>query len=517
MSDAATDRRESPATGGYGAALGGLLALLWLFLWKAGWPLPNGDDGFFAGAGINLARTGHLANPWISGWMHYIDGAHTDRFFIHPPFFPYAMALWLKIFGISASSLTGFACAAGATAAWAIARLLRLLGAGWPAAAAGSLMVSAYALSRGLRPETLGLALFLVGQGLMLDTGRARWTAGCLLTLASPGFHAIFAVMAAPALLLQFWILGRAAEAARDFRPLRTRLALSLLAAAVLLLAFTLAIGAEFTGFIHDFLGHARLVTPHEGQKFARFIKEMTLGWEIVPNGLALATAVVTVAGACASSPALRSRIGPGLAAFSLMVCLGIGLYAQFSVSHVILAAAFIALASTARVGGFWRTALAAPAVVLVAWGCLQNGLQYWANSRAARPSEWRAARSYVEAARPDIVLFDASTLRYVFDFRPPGNSADRAWAWAPGLAERWWSPAALGERDVWVVNSDKLMGTAQAGLRPAPPRILGRSFPSVRISNGLAVIAGPGLPGPEAGSFLFLRSTSFRFPDQLH
>jgi len=493
---------------GAGAAFAAGLAAAWLGLWAGGWPLPNVDDGFFTGAAIHWVGTGTLANPWITGWMQWIPGVRLDRYFVQPPFHPWVMAAWLRIFGISAPSLTGFACAAGAIASGAAARLLRRLGASWTAATLGALMVSSYVLFRGLRPEAAGLACLLAGQGLMLGDGPVGWTAGAILTMASCGFHAFLFALAAPALLLQ--VAGRVAGG----RP--SGIALLAVAALATVLLLAAAIHGEFTAFLHDFLGHARLVTPAAGHKLDRFFRQLTLGFEAIPNLLVIGAAGLLVAGLSRREPDFRRPAAAGLAAFLGLAGLGIALYAQFSVSFVVMAAAFGALASTARAPGSWRILLCLPACTLVGWGALEHGLQYRINARTARPAAWAAARRYVAEHPTDAVRFDSATLRYVFGFAPPADAADLSWSWSAGLADRWWSPARLGPRDLWVVNAASLAGSSQAALAPPPLRGLGHPLASLRPSNGLVVIAGEALPAPDPRSFLFLRSSSFVFPTQL-
>jgi hypothetical protein len=495
--------------------VGGLL-LAWLTLWATGWPLPNGDDGFYTGGAIHLVKTGVLANPWLAGWMQWIPGVHLDRYFIQPPFQPWVLAAWLKLFGISSASVTGFACLTDALAAWAGAHLLRRLGCSWPAATAAAAMISVYLLTRGLRTDAVGLLVLLAGQILLLAPGRTRWTLGCLLTMAACGVQAYLLTVATPVLLLHLGIAWFRGAAAHDYRDLRAKLARSLVAALAVGLLFLLAIKGELAAFLHDFLGHARTITPPPGHKLASFLQLLTVGFEIVPNLFVLGVSVLGIAYLGGREPRLRPALWAGGATLFLMAALGVNLYAQYSAKYVVMAAAFAALAGSSRAQGFLRKTLYAPAVVLAAWGALGHGLQYWTNRRTAQPAAWRAAQRYVAETRPAFVLFDAATLRYVFNFDPPEASADLSWSWSGGLADRWWSPARLEARDLWVVNATGLRGTSEGKYTLPPARIFGRIIASMRPSNGLVAIAGSALPEP-ATPFLFLRSADFHFPDQLH
>jgi hypothetical protein len=77
--------------------------VLFFCLWSLGFPTPFVDDLFMCGAALNMTTGGDFSNPLISRQefpSHY--------FFAQPPTHSYALAGWLKIFGISAGSLTGF-------------------------------------------------------------------------------------------------------------------------------------------------------------------------------------------------------------------------------------------------------------------------------------------------------------------------------------------------------------------------------------------------------------------------
>ncbi|HEX3730511.1 MAG TPA: glycosyltransferase family 39 protein, partial [Opitutaceae bacterium] len=294
------------------------LVLLWLLAWLGGFPIPGADDAFFSGAAIHLARTGILANPWIVGWMGWIPGVHFDRFYVHPPFLPWTMAAWLKVFGVSARSLTAFACAAGLAAALAMFALARRLGVGAAAAFLAAALISCQLLNRGLRPEAAGLAVLLAGQALMLGPGRLRWFLGAFLTCLAPGFHPFLAMVGMAAILMQGLAAARREDLGR-WPLLLASLAGAAIAAALVLLA---AIRGEFGAFLHDFLGHSRLVTPGTGRRLARFRETLFVGYEGVPNALALLLSAAAIAAALRSAG--RSRAVRLLAGLLVLVLLGI-------------------------------------------------------------------------------------------------------------------------------------------------------------------------------------------------
>ncbi len=76
---------------------------MFLVLWLWEFPKPMMDDLFYAGAGLNLAAGGDFSNPYLAGQefpSHY--------FFVYTPLHSYVLAGWLKVFGISTASMTGF-------------------------------------------------------------------------------------------------------------------------------------------------------------------------------------------------------------------------------------------------------------------------------------------------------------------------------------------------------------------------------------------------------------------------
>jgi len=79
-----------------GLLFGGLFAL--------GFPKPFCDDLYFIGAGLNLANGGDFSNPFLER-SQFPEPHH---YFGHPPMLSYAVAGWLKLFGISARSLMSF-------------------------------------------------------------------------------------------------------------------------------------------------------------------------------------------------------------------------------------------------------------------------------------------------------------------------------------------------------------------------------------------------------------------------
>ncbi|HTL66473.1 MAG TPA: hypothetical protein VL200_02320 [Lacunisphaera sp.] len=468
--------------------MAGLLAIAWLLLWLAGYPRPNVDDSFFAGAAAHLAATGHLANPWIAGWMGYLPGVHADKFLVQPPLYPVILAGWIKFVGLSAASLTGFACLLGGFASlalwWLFFRLTAMPSAAWLAAGVGG----GWLLFRGLRPEMLALGLAAASQLCLLAGTPTAWLAGGALGAAAVVAHPFWLVFVVPGALLALVIRRR------DPRPIAR---VGAMAAGVGLVAGGLALGlrGNFVDFVHDLLAHARFVAPADG-RLASFLAHYLVGYDGWRNLVLLALAVAGVV-ACGGKPVAVIAGSAGVLALSFL------LYAAQSATVVMLCTALVPLVLNGSSFGWRRWLCLAPAALLLASFGVQHLLQWLADRRHdVRPYGGEVA-AYLAAAHPEQVLFDAGTLRTVFDYRPPEGAMDLAWAWSPGRSDRWRSPVQLAPRDLWVVAPAWSHRQLPAEARRERLVLLGHTFDSVHTSRSLLLVTGSALPAPAGLPFL--------------
>jgi len=138
-------------------------ALAWsvawfLALWLLDFPKPMMDDLAYIGAGLNLAAGGDYSNPFLAG-----QGFPSHFFFVHTPLASYALAGWLKLFGISGASVTGFQMVTFLVVAASTLAILRRHGAPAWLEWVVPLAVSAGFLRGGLRTEPLATALTMAG------------------------------------------------------------------------------------------------------------------------------------------------------------------------------------------------------------------------------------------------------------------------------------------------------------------------------------------------------------------
>jgi hypothetical protein len=143
--------------------------LLFAALWAMDFPDPMADDLFYSGASLNLAKGGDLSNPLLA--RQHFPG---HLFLIYPPVHPYALALWLKTFGISAASMIGFQSLMYLIIAVATILFLRRQGAPVWMEWLVPLAVMSTFMTSGLRPESLAVALIMSGFTVVECSSRGR-------------------------------------------------------------------------------------------------------------------------------------------------------------------------------------------------------------------------------------------------------------------------------------------------------------------------------------------------------
>lgn len=467
----------------------GILALIWAAFWLAGLPRPNVDDAFFAGIAVHLAQHGEIANPWCVGWLGYLPGVSAEPFLVQPPIYPVALAGWLRVFGVSTASLTAWICTLGFAASVCLWRLLRAFDVGRSAALLGTMIAGGWILQRGLRPEAFTLLCLAGGQLFLL---RRRDFVGAALGGALNGLavlaHPFWIVFAAPGTALHLWD----ARARREPLPaLAAGIATGIAAAFLVLLAI---VGRHFGQLVHDIGVHAQFVSATPS-RLATFFEHLRVGYDGYVRGGVLALAFLAWLAAPARGTR-RARMG----LFFVAACgaLGLALYPGPCAIYLVLVIAAVPLLLTAATP-LARATRVLPAAVLVGWFGVQHTVQALADRADDDPALRARVRAYIDEARPEQVVFDAATLRTVFDYRPPAGTVDLAWAWSPGRSTRWQSAAAIGPRDLWVVNP--MWSRRQLGaIAPTEPfRLGGRPLASVTEARRLTLLAGRDLPAPVA------------------
>ena len=245
-------------------------------LWLVDNPKPMADDLFYTGAALNLAGGGDYSNPMLAR-----QEFPSHFFFVYPPVHTYVLAGWLKVFGVSTASMTGFQMLMYFIIAAATILILRKHGAPVWMEWLVPLGVNAAFFSDGLRTEPLAVAFMMAGFALVECAGRRIPVAFlAFLLLALSGLTAPRAMVFAATLgLLIGWRLWR--DPALAHRP-ATIFALAASAAVVAGLVFLWMIDFRVEEFLHTFHYHASGVMnrfgPGKMKLFRLFLRSQTSG-----------------------------------------------------------------------------------------------------------------------------------------------------------------------------------------------------------------------------------------------
>lgn len=455
------------------------LAAFWLTLWGLDYPRPSVDDGFFVGAGVHLSTQGQLHNPWITGWLGYLDGVQTDKFLFQPPLYPFVLAGWMSVFGISTLSLTGFACSLGLGSSLCLWLLARSLGATRAAAILLCALTACYLLYRGLRPEPLAAFLTLASQLILrIKKNSIAWLTGGFLGSCAVIAHPLWVILVVPATVLHL----------TDRDQIQRRMLLALAGGiAIALGCMLLLLWHDWRHFIHDLKAHAIFVAQTE-ERWEIFINQLNSGYERYINLLVLPLSVIAIC--MGARKATRPSIFAA-SALAMMLCLGFILYVAQATVYLRLVAVMIPLFLTGYVSRRARLFNLLPAFLLAGWLTSQTIIQSLADHQHDNRSHRSAVLTYLDHSKPQQILFDACTLRTIFDYRPPENAVDIAWAWSPGRAHRWWSSNHLETQDLWVINPTWTRIETPEGQGLAKFVLGNRVMDSVRSTRALLIIAG--------------------------
>jgi hypothetical protein len=223
--------------------------VLFFCLWLLDFPKPESDDLFYAGAGLNLGSGGDLSNSLLAR-----QEFPSHFFFIYPPLHSYALGGWLKLFGISSASVTGYSIVNCALIAIFTIVILRQRGASVWLEWLVPLGVMFAFLPLGLRTEPVAVALLmagvaLAGAGLSRRHAWAQFAAFLLIFLGASAAPRVTVFAGALALYLGYDAWSKAAGA-RLRRAIVARWLGAFLTAS---LVFLCMIGFRFAEFWRNF------------------------------------------------------------------------------------------------------------------------------------------------------------------------------------------------------------------------------------------------------------------------
>ncbi|MEM1157467.1 MAG: hypothetical protein AAF649_01180 [Verrucomicrobiota bacterium] len=465
-----------------------ILSCSWLILWYAGYPLPNGDDGFFTGTAIHFAKTGILYNPWIEGFYGWFSTVADDRFFLQPPGHSALMACWINIFGVSSASLTGYACFWG----WAAASSAGLLMLRWNhhtyVFGAAAVVISLWALGRGLRPESAGLALTLWGFLLYMQGRHALIHILSAFLLSSAVLvHAFTLCLVIPGFIICFLNKTSPISIWRNRSAECFQLTAGIMSA---LLVFIWLIEGRLMDFLNDFLAHGSFVRMSQPNPISAFYHQIMLGYELYPNLITVCFAVVGIIWGYKVQTDHRTQVYWGLATLLAVTIFGLLLYPRFTAAYFMLGTALLAMRIPAQ-GMAARLITVIPCLSLISWMVLEHSLQTVADRQHDHTSFSKSIYKWADSSAYHTILFDAATLRYIFDFRPPENSQDITWAWSPGRSLRWYDPQHREAGDIWIINHGFSLKKSNDSSVEGVLVLAGRTFRSIHSRKTVLIYAG--------------------------
>lgn len=382
---------------------------LWGVLWWSGAPFPHEDDLFFVGAALEHVKTGDLHNPLITRWDP--DGPH--RFLYQPPAYQFALAAWLRLFGVSTASLTALPCLAGLIASIALGIVVRRFG--WRGAWLMPLACAGFGVQMGLRHDMLGLALLSVG----LAGVWSRSFAGRVLAFACLWQSAF----TWPILGVYAGVFGIGVTVVR-LRQLRESpwayLAPAGLAAILVIAVFLVMLDGHTGAFVDRMAWHAAL--RRWSEPVAMWWSWLVWGWRPLTHWPMLIALAVLTARAWR-----HRRTHPGLAvlAASLFAVLGVTLLlytdAWFTFGEfVALPVVGLLLVNLPSRMPRWVTAGAALCLMALMYS---SAILTLTLVRPLPPETYRAMARAVPSDR--CLVVDGTAARYVFDYHLPPCAVD--------------------------------------------------------------------------------------------
>jgi hypothetical protein len=379
--------------------------LFFLLFFLLGFPWPGIDDLFFTGASLNLAQGGDYSNPLLAR-----QDFPSHFYFIHPPAYSYALAGWLKLFGIHTVSLLGFQLLVYLLLCVATILVLRKYQAAVLWEWLVPLGVAAAFMHEGLRPEAFSVALTMSGYALLLSCQPGGFPLFCgffLMILGASVAERITFFSGALMLSAIFDLPGRGVR--------RGTLALPAgLALLVVCLGLMALIDFKLNEFWHDFRYCAGVKTWGMVDTVKFFFHDIAgIRWPVVFVGLIFVLFI----------PWLRSKTVARtvlllVGAFVAMILIG-GL-GHGAIWYVILILLLTGAVGIRPVSSRWTILiqLLVASVLLVAnsrnFICAAGVL---GGKIKADQGDQLAARQ-IKAAPGHPVLIDGATARYVFDYQ---------------------------------------------------------------------------------------------------
>ncbi|MFB2833817.1 glycosyltransferase family 39 protein [Floridanema evergladense] len=258
------------------------IVTFWTVLFLFRYPLPHEDDLFFIGAAINLAKGGEFTNPLLEAWNSVFS---SGKFYYHPPFHSFTLAAWLKLAGISTTSLLFFQYLCYNIFSLCLALLLRFYAFPRVTALCTTIIYAAWHCnpnpfqSSGFRHDALGMAYLALGLWLLTKDSWLRYFLGfCFLGIAvftSP-ITSAYAISFGIAIIIINFINNKNNKNFPKYKYVTLRLLAFVAAICLVVILFLICINFDFHGFKSVFALHASYRRTSTIEAIPVFIKFIT-------------------------------------------------------------------------------------------------------------------------------------------------------------------------------------------------------------------------------------------------
>ncbi len=448
------------------------IVIVMVALWTAGYPLPHVDDLFYTGASIELARSGQLENPFL---IVFSDSLGSLSFYSIPPALPYLLAAWIKCFGVSTVSLTGFHVFVQFLLVLVVYRVVRSLGGGTAGSLAAAWVALIFPITYGMRPDALAMLLAVAGCLLATQRTSLLVLVGSLVAALAVLTHPLAAALVIPPF---FYLWCRSARHPMVFLKI---LGASLAGVLIAFALFLLAIRGELMEFMRVLAATRDLIMrPSLMNRPAEFVTAFTMGQQLWLT----APALLLIAGSIIRCSVVRSHTGSSrdfdlwllwLGALAIGIFLYPGRMAHYALS---IGLVLVLVSSANHRFSFLVAALVAAAAAISNAGSLL--FPFFGELTKPDLAGIRHEIELRQQTGQKVLCLDEVAARYVFDFNLPEGSRD--WILR--------QPAQTGIRslqadkpadELWVVNEWKLERYVDdSGVRSKRLQVAGRTIESL-------------------------------------
>ncbi|MCW6036935.1 hypothetical protein K4A83_11765 [Spirulina subsalsa FACHB-351] len=455
------------------------IILFWLSLYALGYPLPGDDDLFFIGAGINLAETGNFVNPFLAQWAEQT----IDRFYVQPPFYSYALAPWLNIFGITTRSFLLFQFFCYSSFSTFLALTLRKLKFSPLASWAIIVCAGLWLLIGGLRQDAFATALLMAGLYYLLTDHLVYYLIGFtilgLSVLSSP-VNIAYATPLAWGILIRNFVRHKKDSSSMG-QYITPRLLMLLSAIVIVFLLFLLSINFELTRFFADLSWHSQLRRSPVSRMIPNLIFIVTVGYGEITYGLLYLFSLFLGALLWVKHKTTPKSLFFIILSLILSIILGLITYANTlgsNVNFVIWVIVILTLDKLSIKAIHQRTlAVIASVLVLINYSPAILNLVFVDHSPDP-PEKIAEILDYVTNNPEKTYFIDGIAARYIFDYNLPAESVSWEFSGEPAMGP----PTSLTEKAenaVWILSRRQAWHVAEL---PDYPRLklLGHRFKSI-------------------------------------